>query len=257
MFRPRLIPVLLLKNKGLVKTTKFRDPIYIGDPINAVKIFNERNADELIFLDITASKENRTIPVDLVKRVGDEAFMPISVGGGINTIEQAKEMLNVGAEKVVINTAGVKNPKVITEIAKTFGNQSIAVSIDVKKDLFGKYHIYGKSGSEKSDMDLVAHAKKMRDLGAGEIIINNIDNDGVMKGYDIELIKLISSNVDIPVVALGGAGNEQDFVDCIKFGKASAAAAGSMFVYYGKKKGILINYPERKDLEVLFKDCYL
>jgi imidazole glycerol-phosphate synthase subunit HisF len=252
MFLPRLIPVLLLKGKGLVKTVKFKDPKYIGDPINAVKIFNDLKADELVFLDITASKEGRTVSVDLVKDIGDEAFMPFGVGGGINDIKQIELLLKAGAEKVVINTNAVHKPGLVDEAAKIFGSQSIVVSIDAKKNLFGKYGCWIKDGSENAKIDPIEFAKKAEDLGAGELIINSIDLDGMMTGYDIELIKSIADIVSVPVVACGGAGNLEHIRRAYSEGNAHALAAGSMFVFHGPRRAVLINYPSKSELKQLF-----
>ena len=253
MFLPRIIPVLLLKNKGLVKTVKFKTPKYVGDPINAVKIFNDLEADELVFLDITASREGRSISTELVKNIGDEAFMPFAVGGGITALKQIEELLKAGAEKVILNNITVKKPNLIKEAAEVFGNQSIVISIDVKKNLFGKKTIWIKDGSENTKLAAIDHAKKVEELGAGEIIINSIDNDGVMQGYDIELIKSISNSVAIPVVACGGAGGLNDLKDAFQYGNASALAAGSMFVFHGPRRAVLINYPEKNELLKLFE----
>lgn len=253
MFRPRVIPCLLLKGKGLVKTVKFKEPIYIGDPINAVRIFNEKQADELIFLDITASIEKRSVPVTLMKQIANEAYMPFAVGGGITNTNQIRKLLSAGAEKVVINTSSVLTPSLIKKSANIFGSQSIVVSIDVKKNFWGKYEVFIYGGREEAKLDPLLHAKHMQDLGAGEILINVIEKDGTMSGYDVKIIKKISDAVTIPVVACGGAGKLKDFIDATYNGHASAAAAGSLFVYHGKLKGVLINYPERKELEALFR----
>jgi len=252
MFLPRIIPVLLLKGKGLVKTVKFKDPKYIGDPINAVKIFNDLKADELIFLDITASKERRTISADLVKDIGDEAFMPFGVGGGICSIEQIEKLLKAGAEKVIINTNAVLRPELIEEAAKVFGSQSIVVALDVKKTLFGKYECWIKDGSENIKIHPVEMAKRIESSGAGELFINSIDNDGLMTGYDIALIKCIAEIVSIPVVACGGAGNLEHLRDGYFKGSAHALAAGSLFVYHGPRRAVLINYPYKSEIKLLF-----
>ena len=253
MFIPRIIPVLLLKNKGLVKTVKFKSPKYIGDPINAVKIFNDLKADELIFLDITASKEKRTISVDLVKDIGDEAFMPFGVGGGINKIEQIEQILKVGAEKVILNTYAILNPDLIYKASGVFGSQSIVVSIDVKRSIFGKYEVYIKDGTEKTKKNPVELAKQVEDSGAGELIINSIDRDGMMTGYDTELFESVSSSVRIPVVGCGGAGNPEHLKEGFFKGQVHALAAGSMFVFHGPRKAVLINYPTKEEIKNLFK----
>lgn len=252
MFLPRIIPVLLLKGKGLVKTVRFKEPKYIGDPINAVKIFNDLKADELIFLDITASKEGRTVSINLVKDIGDEAFMPFGIGGGISNITQIEHLLKAGAEKVVLNTNAVIKPDLIKEASKIFGSQSIVVSLDAKKSLLGKYTCWIKDGSENTKGHPIDLAKKAEDSGAGELIINSIDLDGVMTGYDIGLIKSIADIVSIPVVACGGAGNSEHLKKAYSEGKAHALAAGSMFVFHGPRRAVLINYPSKSEIKQLF-----
>lgn len=254
MFLPRIIPVLLLKGKGLVKTINFKEPRYIGDPINAVKIFNDLKADELVFLDIAASKEGRTIAIDLVKNIGDEAFMPFAVGGGIKSVKQIGALISAGAEKVVINTESINNQALIPEAANHFGSQSIIVSIDVKKNIFGDYKIYTGSGKIKNHVDLIDHIHNIERLGAGEILINSIDNDGLMSGYDLKLIKVVTESVTIPVIACGGAGCLDHLKQTFDYTNVSALAAGSMFVYHGSRKAVLINYPSKIELLRLFKD---
>jgi imidazole glycerol-phosphate synthase subunit HisF len=252
MFRPRVIPVLLLKNLGLVKSVKFKDYRYIGDPINAVKLFNDLGADELAFLDILANREKQSISLDFVRRVGDEANMPFSVGGGIRSINEIRQVLGAGAEKVILNTFACENPDFIREASEEFGCSTIVVSIDVKKNLFGKELTYIYSGKKATSYDPVSFAQLAEDKGAGEIIINSIEHDGMMQGYDISLIKRISESVRIPVVALGGAGNNNDLRDAVLEGYASAVAAGSLFVYHGPRRAVLINYPTPEELLKIF-----
>lgn len=253
MFRPRIIPCLLIKGEsGLYKTVRFGNANYIGDAMNAVKIFNDFEADELFFLDIDASLEERSVNIDFVKRCSEEAFMPFSVGGGIDNIEKIKKLFNSGAEKVVINSAAISNPDFIREASEIFGSQAIVVSIDVKRGK-NKYEIFTKCGTQKTNLDFCKYLKKIELLGAGEILINSIDKDGTMEGYDLQLIKLASETVNLPVIALGGAGNLEDMKKVVDIGMASAASAGSLFVYSGKNKGILINYPEKEDFEEIFK----
>ena len=252
MLRPRVIPCLLLKGDGLVKTVGFESENYIGDPMNAIRIFNDLEADELVFLDIEASKKGDLISVDFVKKVGEEAFMPFAVGGGIRNTEDIKKLLKSGAEKVVINTNLVENPNLIKETSDIFGSQSIIASIDAKRTLNGNYKVFTFGGTKETDKNPVEVAKEAEKQGAGEILITSIDKDGEMGGYDLELIKMVSESVEIPVIACGGAGNLEDFVIAIKKGDASAVAAGSLFVYSGKEKGILINYPEKDELEEIF-----
>lgn len=252
MYRPRVIPILLLKGKGLVKSIKFKDYRYIGDPINAVKIFNDLKADELVFLDILASKEKRTVSLDFVKKVGDEANMPFAVGGGIQNIQDIKEIVNAGAEKVIINTAAVQNPDLVKQASDIFGSSTIVVSIDVKKKLFGKKQVYILGGSKATALDPIEFAQQVEKMGAGEIIINSIDKDGLMEGYDFELVSEISKSVTIPVIASGGAGSLQDFRKAVYDSYASAVSAGSLFVYHGPRRAVLINYPSREEIFNIF-----
>jgi imidazole glycerol-phosphate synthase subunit HisF len=254
MFRPRVIPVLLLKNLGLVKSVKFRDHRYIGDPINAVKLFNDLGADELAFLDILANKENRAISLKFIEMVGDEANMPFSAGGGIRTLEEIRQIIKAGAEKVILNTCAAENPEFIREASAEFGSSTIVVSIDVKRNLFGKESVFIYSGSRPTKYDPVTFAKIAEEKGAGELIINSIDNDGTMKGYDISLIRRVSDAVGIPVVALGGAGDLKDLGKAVTEGNASAVAAGSIFVYHGQLHAVLINYPSPEQLSSLFSN---
>lgn len=248
MFRPRVIPVLLLKNQGLVKTVKFGSPKYVGDPMNAIKIFNDLEADELVFLDITATKENRLPDLDLLKQISNSAFMPLAIGGGIRSLEDARKIFGTGAEKVVLNTIATAESGVVTEIAGIFGSQSVVVSIDVKANLFGKQYVFTHNGTLNTKFNPLEFAKLMVEAGAGEIIINSIDRDGVMTGYDIELIRKISDAVKIPVVALGGAGTLEHLREGFLKGHAAALAAGSMFVFHGPRRAVLINYPQNKEL---------
>jgi cyclase len=248
MFRPRIIPVLLLKNQGLVKSKKFKDYRYIGDPINAVRIFNDLKADELVFLDILATKEHRLISLDFVRNVGEEANMPFAVGGGIRSIEDIREIISAGAEKVIINSCASDNPNFIRQASDTFGSSTIVVCIDVKKKMFGGMQTWSINGTKSSGFSPVDFAKRMEQNGVGEIIIQSIEQDGMMNGYDLELIKQVSQAVSVPVVALGGAGSFSDFKQAYTEGHANALAAGSLFVYQGKNHGVLINYPERSEI---------
>ncbi len=245
--RPRIIPTLLIDDRDLIKTVQFDKRTYLGDPVNAVKIFNRKGIDELSILDIGATKNDREPDYELLKDIASEAFMPLSYGGGIRTIEQIHKILSIGYEKVVMNTALIQQPELITMASRDFGSQSIVASIDAKK--MGKdYKCYicdGEKETNYSPWELALEAEK---LGAGEIIINSIDNDGEMKGYDINLVKRVSDSVRIPVVAIGGAGNIDDLKRVLREGHAHAAAGGSMFVYYGKLKAVLITAPSEKEL---------
>ncbi|GAB3993244.1 AglZ/HisF2 family acetamidino modification protein [Spirosoma daeguense] len=252
MFRPRVIPVLLLKNKGLVKSVRFDTYTYIGDPINAVKIFNDLKADELLLLDILATKENRCIDLDLVRTIGDEANMPFAVGGGIQTLRQIKELINAGAEKVVVNSFAVKDPAFIKVASEEFGSSTIVVSIDIKKKFLGKQQVYTIGGSQATGLNPVRWAQQMEANGAGELVVTSIEHDGMMQGYNLALIQAISAAVSIPVVAAGGAGNLLDLKAAVNTAHASAVAAGSLFVYHGPRKAVLVNYPQRNELLNLF-----
>ena len=249
MFRPRVIPVLLLKDLALVKSIGFKNFKYIGDPINAVKIFNDLKADELVFLDITASKENRLISLDFVKDVGEEANMPFAVGGGIRSIEDIRKIISAGAEKVVINSYAAENPDFIKEASDTFGSSTIVVCIDVKKKLFSGLQTWTLNGCKSTKFSPIEFAKLMQEKGAGEIIIQSIERDGTMEGYDLELIKSISESVSIPVVALGGAGKLIHLEEGYQKGFANGLAAGSLFVYQGSKRGVLISYPTKNEIK--------
>ena len=253
MFRPRIIPALLLRNMGLVKSVAFKNYKYIGDPINAVKIFNDLRADELVFLDILASREKRVVSLDFVLNVGDEANMPFSVGGGIRTIKDIRDILKAGSEKVVISTYAAEEPNFIKEASLEFGSSTITVCIDVKKNFFGKQQVLACGGSKPTDLNPVFFAKIMEEKGAGELIINSIDKDGSMEGYDINLIRAVSDAVTIPVVAMGGAGKIEDLKKAVEDGHASAVAAGSLFVFHGPRRAVLINYPQPDELKAIFK----
>lgn len=248
MFRPRVIPVLLLKGSALVKTRRFGAPKYIGDPINAVRIFNDLKADELVFLDIMASKERRSVSLDFVRRVGEESNMPFSVGGGIRTLEEVRAIMGAGAEKVVLNTHAASNPNLVEEAAAAFGSSTITVGIDVKKDLWGRSRTWILGGTKSTGHAPEDYALQMERKGAGEIIVQSISRDGMMEGYDIELIRRIADSVTIPVVALGGAGTAEHLRQAHVEGHATGLAAGSLFVFQGSRRGVLINYPERSEL---------
>jgi imidazole glycerol-phosphate synthase subunit HisF len=252
MLRPRVIPVLLLRGDGLVKGVRFSNYKYVGDPLNAVKIFSDKEVDELLFLDITATQEQRAPALELVEKIADECYMPFGVGGGIRTIAQIRALLSGGAEKVAVNTAAVETPRLIQETAENFGSQSIVVSIDVKRNWRGAYQVYTRAGQKKTGLDPVGWAVEVERLGAGEILLNSIDQDGTMQGYDLRLVEMVSAAVNIPVIACGGAASVQHFVDAIHKAKASAVAAGSFFVFYGPKRAVLINVPTAKELQGLF-----
>lgn len=248
MLPPRVIPCLLLKNAGLVKTVRFKDPTYVGDPINAVKIFNDKEVDELIFLDIAATVERKKPQLTLLARIAGESFMPFSYGGGIRSVDEIRDILRLGVEKVCINSQAVENPPFIQDAARVFGSSTIVVSLDVKKSFLGKYEVVIHGGRKRTRLDPVQHARFMEKMGAGELMVNSVDRDGTMAGYDLDLIKRVSEAVSIPVIACGGAGRISDFGEAVKKGGASAVAAGSLFVFHGKHRAVLISYPSIKDI---------
>lgn len=245
--RPRIIPVLLYDDRDLVKTINFKERTYLGDPVNAVKIFNRKGIDELSVLDIGASQNHREPDFELLKDIASEAFMPLSCGGGITNINQVHELLAIGYEKVVINSVLVRNPDLVTRAAEAFGSQSIVASIDARM-IKGEYRCVINDGQDITDKTPVELAKEAERLGAGEIIINSIDRDGMMQGYDIRLVRSVADAVKIPVTAIGGAGGIKDLKTVLDEGHAHAAAGGSMFVYYGRLKAVLITAPSEEEL---------
>lgn len=253
MVQPRAIPCLLLTGAGLVKTTQFGRPKYIGDPINAVKLFNDLEADELLFLDITATTEHREPDYAVIGDIAGEAFMPIGYGGAVRTMDQARRLFQLGIEKVAVTTAADENPALITELATEFGSQSIVAGLDVKRDWLGRPRLFTRGGVHRTGREAVPFARELQDRGAGEILINSIDRDGTQKGYDLDLIKNVSSAVTVPVVACGGAGSLAHLGEAVRAG-ASAAAAGSLFVFTGPHRAVLINYPSARELVEVFAD---
>lgn len=245
--RPRIIPILLYDDRDLVKTVQFGKRTYLGDPINAVKIFNRKGIDELSVLDIGATKNKREPDFELLRDIASEAFMPLSCGGGVTTVEQVRELLAIGYEKVVFNTALIRDPSLIQKAADYFGKQSIVASIDAKKSN-GGYLCAIADGTELIKRSPVDLAKEAERLGAGEIIINSIDQDGMMNGYDLDLVRSVSNAVTVPVTAVGGARGIRDLKTVLEEGHAHAAAGGSMFVYYGRLKAVLITAPTEKEL---------
>ena len=247
MRRTRLIPVLLIHKGGVYKTNKFKNAVYIGDPINTVRLFNDMEVDEIVVLDIDASKEKSEPNYEVFEELASEAFMPVGYGGGIRTLEQAKRILNSGVEKVIINYAVQSNGELIAECAKRFGSQSVVASIDYTNKLIGgrkQYdHVTGKN-LQLSPLDAAEIAEKM---GAGEVILSCVDRDGCMKGLDVELIQEASQRLEIPIVICGGAGTLEHLQQAQAAG-ASAIAGGSMFVFRGRQRGILINYPNEAQL---------
>jgi len=248
----RVIPCLLLSDRYLVKTVKFKNPKYIGDALNTVKIFNEKEVDELIILDITASKENKIPDFGFLKELAEECFMPICYGGGIKTFHDMERIFSLGIEKIALNSIALENIDIIKKAAGVFGSQSIVVSVDVKKNILGQYEIYSSSG-KKIKIKLADYIKSIEENEAGEILLNSVDRDGTCRGYDKELIRSVAESVNIPLIACGGAGKLEDFKEAIFSGKASAAAAGSFFIFYGEHKAVLITYPGYNELVNLFQ----
>lgn len=254
MLKTRVIPVLLLQDGGLVKGERFKKHRYVGDPINAVRIFNEKEVDELAFLDISARANRQEPDYRLIEDVASEAFMPIAYGGGVNSVSQVERLFRSGVEKVIINTHFFIQPELIKDCSRIAGSQSIVVSMDVKKSFFGRYEVYTHNASRKTGLDPVTYAKKAEAMGAGELVLTSIHREGTAKGYDLDLIKQVSNAVSIPVIAQGGAASLADFNVAVRSAKASAVAAGAFFTFHGKHKAVLLTYPSYNDLEKLFKD---
>jgi imidazole glycerol-phosphate synthase subunit HisF len=248
MGRVRIIPVLLLNKGGLYKTINFKNARYIGDPINSVKIFNEKEADELLLLDYTASVEKRGPDFAKIGEIAGEAFMPMAYGGGIRSLDDAKKVFDSGFEKVVLNSVLFENLSLIEKVGAIYGEQAVVGCIDVKKSLFGGTRAYSLSGTKKSSFTPLQWAKKLEEAGVGEIIVNSIDKDGTWSGYALEVISEISHSVKVPVIACGGAGSIDDFRSAVAAG-ASAVAAGSMFVYQKKGMGVLISFPSTLQIQ--------
>lgn len=244
MYRNRVIPCLLIRGHGLVKTRRFKDAVYVGDPVNAARIFSDKEVDEIVILDIDASREGREPNYELVSEIAGECFMPMAYGGGVRNLEQVRRLIRSGVEKVVINSAATESTTVIREASQVFGSQAIVGAVDVKRGLFGGYKVMAKSGTVETKLKLEDHVHQLVAEGAGEIFLNCIDRDGMMGGYDLELIRTVSGQVDVPVVACGGAGTVPHLVEAVRNAGASAVAAGSMFVFHGKHRAVLISYPD-------------
>ena len=248
----RVIPCLLLQDGGLVKTAKFGRPRYVGDPINAIRIFNEKFVDELVFLDITASRTGAEPNYDLIERIAGECFMPLCYGGGIRTLDQARRIVAGGVEKIAVNSMAIDRPQLLSELSQELGASSVVVAIDVKRDLFGRQRVYHPGRRRLTKLDPVQHAKASVNAGAGEVFLNNVDRDGQCGGFDTALITRVSAGVNVPVVACGGAADIDDMRAAVEAG-ASAAAAGSIFVFYGPHRAVLINYPDYTSIRQLFE----
>jgi len=253
MLRPRIIPSLLLHDKGLVKTVNFKSPKYVGDPINAVRIFNEKEVDELAFFDIDATVLNIEPDYILIEKLANQSRMPLCYGGGVKTVEQAQRIFGLGVEKIALSSAVIQNPQLVTQIANRVGSQSVIVVLDVKKKLLGGYEVFTHNGKKSTGINPIKFAKELEQLGAGEIIINSIDQDGVMNGYDFNLIDKISEMISLPMTVLGGAGSIVDLEKVIERYGVIGVAVGSLFVFKGPYKAVLINYPSQEEKNKLFK----
>lgn len=249
---PRLIPNLLLKDRKLVKTAKFKDPVYVGDPVNTVKIFNDREVDEIVLLDIGASPRGHEPQYELLAEIASECFIPLAYGGGITSLACARRIFSLGFEKVVLNSSVYDNPGLIREIADVYGSQAVVVSVDVRSRFFGGRVLQSRSGARSHKVALAEHIRNAEGMGAGEILITSIDREGTMTGYDLELVRQATQVSTVPVIASGGAGTLADMHDAVAEGGASAAAAGSLFVFMGPLRGVLIHYPDRAEIENLF-----
>jgi len=253
MLRPRIIPSLLVHDSGLVKTVNFNNPKYVGDPINAVRIFNDKGVDELAVFDIDATVLGKEPNYSLIERLASQSMMPFCYGGGVKTVEQAQRIFSLGVEKIALSSAVLDNPNLITEISERVGTQSVIVVLDVKKKLLGGYEVYTHNGKKATGINPFKFAEEAQRLGAGEIVINSIDKDGVMKGYDLDLIAKVRGKITLPITVLGGAGSLEDIEKVIDKHGVIGVAAGSLFVFKGPYKAVLINYPSQLEKNKIFK----
>ena len=253
MLRPRIIPSLLIQDNGLVKTVNFKNPKYVGDPINAVRIFNEKEVDELAIFDIDATVKGNEPNYSLIERLASQSMMPLCYGGGVKTVEQAQRIFSLGIEKIALSSAVLQNPNLITEISDQVGAQSVIVVLDVKKKLLGGYEVYTHNGKKATGINPFKFVEEAQKLGAGEIVINSIDKDGVMKGYDLDLIAKVREKISLPMTVLGGAGSLSDIEKVIDQHGVIGVAAGSLFVFKGPYKAVLINYPTQLEKNTIFK----
>ena len=253
MLRPRIIPTLLIQDKGLVKTVNFKNSKYVGDPINAVRIFNEKEVDELAIFDIDATVKGNEPNYGLIERLASQSMMPLCYGGGVKTVEQAQRIFSLGIEKIALSSAVLQTPKLITDISERVGAQSVIVVLDVKKKLLGGYEVYTHNGKKATGINPFKFVEEAQKLGAGEVVINSIDKDGVMKGYDLDLIAKVREKISLPMTVLGGAGSLDDIEKVIDQYGVIGVAAGSLFVFKGTYKAVLINYPTQLEKNKIFK----
>lgn len=251
MLRPRLIPCLLVHKGGLVKTVEFGEPKYVGDPINAVRIFNEKEVDELVVVDIDATRQGREPDYKLISSLATECRMPLCYGGGVNKVEQVEKIIALGVEKVALSAAAVARPQLVSEAAERVGSQSIVVVLDARQAGAGRYEVVTHNATKRTGLDVAETARRMQALGAGEIVVNSVDRDGLMQGYDRDLIAAVRDSVTLPMTALGGAGSLADFEGLFAEHGIIGAAAGSFFVFKGKYRAVLISYPNRTEKEDL------
>lgn len=250
MLRPRVIPTLLLNGRGLCKTKAFKNPVYVGDPINTVRIFNEKEVDEIVVLDINATVEGRAPAFDLIQEIASECFMPVAYGGGVRNLDHVRTIFKSGIEKIVLNAIAEEDLSVVSDIAKYTGSSSVVVAMDVKRKLLGGYDVVVRRADKSTGRSPVDYARLAEKAGAGEILLNSVDRDGSMQGYDLALIELVAAAVNVPVIASGGAGTIDHFAAALKSG-AAAVAAGSMFVFQGRHRAVLISYPTPAEIESL------
>lgn len=250
MLRHRIIPCLLLRDGRLVKTQKFQKPKYVGDPINAIRIFNDKEVDELMVLDISATENGKEPNYAMIEQFAGECFMPLTYGGGIYTIEQARQLFALGVEKICLQTAAIKDLSLITRLADQFGSQSILVSVDVKRNWLGKHKLYSASNRKILKLDWCNFLIQAVEAGAGEVVLNSVDYDGVMQGMDLDLISKAAGEVSVPLIAVGGVGSLSDIKAAVDAG-ASAVAAGAFFVFHGPHRAVLITYPSYNELKNL------
>ncbi len=251
---PRIIPILQLSKRQLVKTIRFRKPTYVGDPMNILRIFNDKEVDELVILDIDAHRNERGPDTDYIQQVAAECFMPITYGGGITSLEHADELFAAGVDKVCLNTSAYTQPELLTSIANKYGSQAVVVSVDARKRMFGTYTAVIRGATQNVRLKFADYVRRCQNQGCGEILVNSVDRDGIMSGYDLNLIKTVTDHSCVPVVACGGAATNLDFLSAVKEGNAAAAAAASIFVFQGPHRAVLVSYPDRKHIMEMFDD---
>ena len=248
MLRTRVIPILLLRRAGLVKTTRFKRASYVGDPINVVRIFNEKEVDELVLCDITASKEGRGPNFELLEQIASEAFMPVCYAGGVRTVEQARAVLKLGIEKIALNTAALEDASLVSRLAEAFGSQCVVASVDVRRTLFGRPVVWSHARRPVRERDPLQWAKHLVERGAGEVLVQSVDRDGTMSGYDVEVFRMFAGHLGVPVIGCGGACSVDDMVGALSETRIAALGVGARFVYYGPHRAVLVNYLDSAEM---------